>query len=252
MYPENGYYWGPNFGENRANTSLQTTLRALLDYGHTFQESHDISGVIGYEQIGYEFEEFRAWRDQFYNNELRQLNLGNAVNDGNMGYGSEWALRSVFGRLNYTLLGRYLFEFNARYDGSSRFAEGRRYGFFPSFSAGWRISEEPFFNVGWVDELKLRGSWGQLGNQDVPLYSYYASIDLGIPYYLGNASGSQAVGGAATDLTNEELSWETTTVTDFGFDASFLEGRLTLTGDIYKRRTEDILLRVPIARPGRS
>ena len=245
-YPSSAFYWGPNRGENRANTSIQTTLRALVDYGHTFQETHDISGVVGYEQIGYEFEEFRAWRDQFYNNELRQLNLGNAVNDGNMGYGSEWALRSMFGRLNYTLLGRYLFEVNARYDGSSRFAEGRRYGFFPSFSAGWRISEEPFFDVGWVNELKLRGSWGQLGNQDVPLYSYYSSIDLGLSYYLGNASGSQAVGGAALDLVNEDLSWETTTVTDVGFDASFLDGRLTLTGDVYKRRTEDILLRLPV------
>ena len=97
-----------------------------------------------------------------------------------------------------------------------------------------------------MDELKLRGSWGQLGNQDVPLYSYYSSIDLGIPYYLGNASGSQAVGGAPTDLVNDELSWETTTVIDFGFDAAFLDARLSVTGDIYKRRTEDILLRVPI------
>jgi len=245
-YPDEGYYWGPNFGENRSNTEVRTTLRALIDYGHIFRDAHDISGVIGYEQIDNEFEEFRAWRDQFYNNDLRRLNLGNAVNDGNMGYGSEWALRSVFGRLNYALLGRYLFEFNARYDGSSRFAEGHRYGFFPSLSAGWRISEEPFFNVGWVDELKLRASWGQLGNQDVPLYSYYASIDLGIPYYLGNTSGLQAVGGAATALVNEELSWETTTVIDAGFDAAFLQGRLTLEGDIYKRRTRDILLPVPI------
>ena len=245
-YPDAGYYWGPNYGENRANTERRLTLRGLIDYSHVFQETHDLSGVVGYEQINNEFEEFRAWRDQFYNNDLRQLNLGNAANDGNLGYGNEWALRSVFGRLNYTLLDRHLFEFNARYDGSSRFAEGHRFGFFPSFSAAWRISEEPFFNVGWVDELKLRGSWGQLGNQDVPLYSYYSSIDLGIPYYLGNVSGSQTVGGAATELVNEDLSWETTTVTDFGFDAAFFNGRLTLSGDIYKRRTEDILLRLPV------
>ncbi len=246
-YPAEGYYWGPSFGENRANTEHQVTLRALVDYGHTFQDNrHDVSGVLGYEQIAYEFEEFRAWRDQFYNNELRQLNMGNSANDGNLGYGSEWALRSVFGRLNYTLLGRYLFEFNARYDGSSRFAEGHRYGFFPSVSAGWRLSEEPFFNIDGVDDLKLRGSWGQLGNQDVPLYSYYASISLGIPYFLGNASGPQAVGGAATELVNEALTWETTTVMDLGFDAVLLDNRLTLSGDVYKRRTEDILLRLPI------
>ncbi len=246
-YPADGQYWGPNFGENRANTSKRLTMRALVDYGHNFMnDAHSISGVLGYEQIHYDFSEFRAWRDQFYNNELTPLNLGNDANDGNMGYGSEWALRSTFGRLNYALLGRYLFEVNARYDGSSRFAEGKRFGFFPSFSAGWRITEEPFFNLGFIDELKLRGSWGRLGNQDVPLYSYYSSINLGIPYYLGNTSGTQTLGGASTGLVNEDLSWETTTVTDFGFDAQFLQKRLTLTGDIYVRKTEDILLRLPI------
>lgn len=246
-YPSNGYYWGPNFGENRDYTERQFTLRAMVDYGHTFQDDvHDVSGVVGYEQIHYDFEEFRAWRDQFYNNQLRNLDLGNEANDGTRGYGNEWALRSAFGRLNYSLLSRYLFEFNARYDGSSRFAEGNRYGFFPSFSAAWRISAEPFFNIGWIDELKIRGSWGQLGNQDVPLYSYYSAISLGIPYYLGNSSGTQATGGAATSLINEDLSWETTTVVDFGFDAAFFDGRLTLTGDVYNRRTEDILMNLPI------
>ncbi len=245
-YPDDGYYWGPNYGENRDNSERRTTLRGLIDYGHEFQDRHDISGVIGYERIENKFEEFRAWRDQYYSNNLRPLNLGNTVNDGNLGFGNEWALHSVFGRLNYSLLDRYLFEINARYDGSSRFADGHRYGFFPSFSAGWRISEEPFFNIDWVDELKLRGSWGQLGNQDVPLYSYYSSINLNIPYFLGNASGTQSVGGAASDLVNEDLSWETTTVIDIGFDATFLQGRLNLTGDIYNRRTKDILLRLPV------
>ncbi|MDZ7692595.1 MAG: TonB-dependent receptor [Balneolaceae bacterium] len=247
LIPEyNGYYWGPSFGENRSYTDNQTTLRALIDYGHSVGENHDISGVVGYEQTESNFEEFRASRDQFYNNDLRQLNLGNSTNDGNLGFGNSWALRSVFGRFNYELMGRYLFEFNARYDGSSRFAEGHRYGFFPSFSVGWRVAEESFFNVDWVNELKFRGSWGQLGNQDVPLYSYYSAIDLGIPYHMGNASSSASVGGAATDLINEELSWETTTVTNVGFDASFLDDRLSVTGDIYKRRTEDILLALSV------
>jgi TonB-linked SusC/RagA family outer membrane protein len=245
-YPTTGYNWGPNRAERRTNSSLQTTLRALVDFGHTFQNTHDVSGVVGYEQISSDFEEFRAWRDNFYNNDLRQLDLGNEANDGTRGYGSEWALRSAFGRVNYSYLGRYLLEANARYDGSSRFAKGNRFGFFPSVSAGWRISEESFFDVGWIDELKLRASWGQLGNQDVPLYSYYSSIQVDIPYYLGDAVGPVGTGGAATDLPNRDLSWETTTVTDFGFDAAFLQGRLSLAGDVYTRRTEDILLQVPI------
>lgn len=245
-YPSDGFYWGPSFGENRTNTSRQLTLQGILDFDHEFNQMHNISGIVGYEQISYDFEEFRASRDQFYNNELRQLNLGNSSNDNTVGYGSEWALRSAFTRVNYELLDKYLFEFNARLDGSSRFAEGHRYGFFPSFSLGWRVSEESFFNFDFVDEFKLRGSWGQLGNQDVPLYTYYSSINLGIPYYLGNSSGTQATGGAATDLVNEELSWETTTVLNVGFDSAFLDDRLTVSGDVYNRRTEDILLPLSI------
>lgn len=245
-YPSNGYYWGPSFGENRTNTDRQLTFQSIVDFGHEFNQIHNISGILGYEQISYDFEEFRAWRDQFYNNELRQLNLGNPSNDGTLGYGSEWALRSVFTRVNYELLDKYLFEFNARLDGSSRFAEGHRYGFFPSFSLGWRVSEESFFTFDFVDEFKLRGSWGQLGNQDVPLYTYYSSINLGIPYYLGNSGGNQTVGGAATDLVNQELSWETTTVLNFGFDSAFMDDRLTVSGDVYSRRTEDILLPLSI------
>lgn len=246
-YPTDGFYWGPSYGENRTNTSRQTTLQAILDFGHVIQDSHDISGLLGYEQVEYDFEEFRASRDQFYNNELTQLDLGNSSNDSNAGFGNAWGLQSVFGRLNYEFQGKYLLELNARYDGSSRFAEGNRYGFFPSVSLGWRVSEESFFTLDWVDEFKLRGSWGQLGNQDVPLYSYYSSIDLGIPYYLGNSSGTQATGGAATDLVNEELSWETTTVLNLGFDSAFLDDRLSLSAEYYNRRTEDILL--PLAIP---
>jgi TonB-linked SusC/RagA family outer membrane protein len=242
-YPSIGHQWGPNRLEHRSSINLQRTLRALVDYGHTFADAHDWTGVVGYEQIHNENEEFRAWREGFFNNDLRRLNLGNADTRGNWGAGSEWALRSVFGRMNYAYRGRYLLEANARYDGSSRFAEGNRYGVFPSVSAGWRISEEPFFNVGFINDLKFRGSWGKLGNQDVPLYSYYSSIAINQPYWFGNQVHS---GAAITALANREISWETTTATDVGFDALLLDGRLALGGSIYNRRTEDILLAVPI------
>ena len=243
-WPSGGSPWGPNRLEQRDISTLQTTLRALLNYGHSFNDgAHDVAGVFGYEQIDETREDFRAWRSDFFNNDVRQINLGNADTRGNFGSGSEWALRSVFGRLNYSLLGRYLFEANARYDGSSRFAKGNRFGLFPSFSVGWRVSEEPFFNLGFFDELKLRASWGQLGNQDVPLYTYYNTVSVSEPYWFGDAVQD---GAATTGLANEDLSWETTTVTDIGFDAAFLQGRLSLTGDIYNRRTEDILLALPI------
>lgn len=242
-WPASGAPWGPNRLEQRNAHGLQTTLRAMLDYGHQFGDSHDWSGVLGYEQIDYQNDEFRAWRQDFFNNDLRALNAGSENTRGNWGTGSAWALRSVFGRMNYAFRSRYLFEANARYDGSSRFAEGRRFGLFPSFSAAWRVSEEPFFNIGFVDDFKLRGSWGRLGNQDVPLYSYYSSISIAQPYWFG---GQVRQGAAATSLANEDLSWETTTATDIGFDAVFLDQRLSLTGDIYRRTTDDILLNVPI------
>jgi len=245
-YPPEGYYWGPNFGENRDSWWIETTLRTQFNYNYALGSTHSFSGVIGYEQIRNTSEEFRAWRDRFYNNELRFLNMGDPANDGNLGFGSEWALRSWYGRLSYTLLDRYLLEFNARYDGSSRFAKGHRYGFFPSVSVGWRISSESFFRVDWIDELKIRASWGQLGNQDVPLYSYYPAVNLNTPYYLGDASGPQALGGAITDLVNEKLTWETTTVTNIGLDATFFDGRFNFTAEVYKRLTDDILLRLPI------
>jgi TonB-linked SusC/RagA family outer membrane protein len=244
--------WGPNSLDQSSDEGLQTTLRALLDYDHTFLGSHDLSGVLGYEQIHENASSFGASRSQFWNNDVRVLPLGSPSTRGNTGGRSEWALRSVFGRLNYSYLGKYLLEANARYDGSSRFAKGNRFGFFPSFSAAWRISEEPFFknNVGFVDELKLRGSWGQLGNQDIGLYQYYSTIALTQPYYFG---GTVVTGAAKTALTNPDISWEQTTATDFGVDAAFLGSRLSFTGDVYVRRTDDILLDLPImAIVGRS
>jgi TonB-linked SusC/RagA family outer membrane protein len=242
--------WGPNRLDEERENILQSTLRALVNYGHVFQETHDVSGVLGYEQIAQDFDEIVARREEFYTNELRLINMGNSALDDAFGTANEWTLRSLFGRLSYNYKGRYLFEANGRYDGSSRFAEGNRFGFFPSFSAGWRISEESFFNVGWINELKLRGSWGKLGNQDVPLYSYFSTVTLGQPYWFG---GTSQTGAAKSALTNEDISWETTTVTDFGFDASFLNNRLSLSGDIYNRRTDDILLALPIpAIIGRS
>jgi TonB-linked SusC/RagA family outer membrane protein len=235
--------WGPNRLWRDINDGQQLTLRALLDYGHTFSVAHDVSGVLGYEQIHQTNDWFGADRQLFYNNDLRQIDLGNAQFDNNWGGNNEWALRSGFGRFNYSYMGRYLFEANARYDGSSRFAKGHRFGFFPSFSAGWRLSEEPFLKVGWINELKLRGSWGQLGNQDVGLYQYYSTVELDQPYGFG---GTLQTGAARTRLSNENISWETTTATDFGFDASLLSNRLTLTADYYVRRTKDILLDLPI------
>ena len=236
----------PNRLDNRMSRDTEIYLRGLLEYTKTFGD-HDLTAMVGYDQTNRDWREIRAVREGFYNNDLREIDVGDASRDEAYGRSEEWALRSGFGRINYNYLGRYLLEANARYDGSSRFAEGNRFGFFPSFSAGWRLSEEPFFDVPWISELKLRGSWGQMGNQDIDLYSFYPRIVLG----GGNRDyvfGDELIPGAAkVALANQEISWESTTMTDVGIDAAFLDGRLTFTGDVYRKDTNDILRELPIS-----
>lgn len=142
--------------------------------------------------------------------------------------------------MNYAFRDKYLFEANFRYDGSSKFAKDNRWGLFPSFSGGWKISEEPFMqNVSFLDNLKLRASWGQLGNQENPavgLYPYIQTISLGQDYPFGN---SIQPGVAQTALANEDISWETTTTTDIGVHADF--GPVEVEFDYFNKLTEDIL-----------
>jgi len=150
-------------------------------------------------------------------------------------------LMSFFGRLGYNYKDRYLLEANLRYDGTSRLSPDSRWGAFPSFSAGWRVSEEQFFqnlNTGWLNSLKIRGSYGQLGNQNIGLYPYQSILDLTGNYSFDDANLSSGV--AQTRLSNENIMWETTSITDFGFDLTAFDG-LNVTFDWYKKSTTDIL-----------
>jgi len=160
----------------------------------------------------------------------------------NSGSGQEWALQSYFGRINYDYQGKYLFEANARYDGSSRFPEENRFGFFPSFSAGWRISEEDFFknSIALINNLKLRASWGSLGNQQIGNYPYQSTLSLGQDYPFGVAP-ALASGAAARFLPNTDITWETTTMVDIGLDMSLFEGKLNMVVDYFDKTTYDIL-----------
>jgi len=159
------------------------------------------------------------------------------------GNGTTDVLESYFGRLNYDYDGKYLLEATFRNDGSSRFAEGHRWGFFPSVSAGWRIDREKFFGQGDMFQLlKLRASVGKLGNQAVPLYSYENAIVLGQNYAFGGVLQS---GAAATTYSDPNISWETTTTYNVGVDAELLKS-LSVTIDAYKKRTTGILRTVNI------
>lgn len=211
-------------------------LNHLLNYSQSFGR-HDISVMLGYEQQHYEYRE----------SDMSKLGLTDAnVNDFNAavtpystkGYGTEWTSQSYFGRVNYAFAGKYLFEANFRYDGSSRFAPSYRWGFFPSASAAWRVSEEPFMkSITALSNLKLRVSYGELGNNAIGNYdwqSIYSSANY--------ASGSDLQSGIAiTSIANNALRWESTAVANIGLDYAFLNDRLTGTVDVYNKLTSGIL-----------
>ena len=227
------------------NTRRELTLESLIKYDQKFGD-HNINALAGYSQIESKYEFLNAYRDQFPTNELYELNAGSSANQKNEGGASEWALVSYFARAQYDYKGKYLFEANVRFDGSSRFEKGRKYGIFPSFSAGWRISEEAFAkeNLPWIYNLKLRGSWGELGNQQIGNYPYQAILSSG-----NNAIWGDKVynGVVLNTVANQDITWETTAITDIGLDFSVLEGKLSATIDYYDKTTRNILYNITTA-----
>ncbi|MBS1567113.1 MAG: SusC/RagA family TonB-linked outer membrane protein, partial [Bacteroidetes bacterium] len=226
------------------NSSRDYTLNNLLEYTKSFGD-HGLKVLAGYSQIQFMSTSLSAYRQDFYNNDVQSLSAGaNDATKDNSGSDASWGLRSYFGRLNYNYKDKYLFEANGRFDGSSRFTGNNQYSFFPSFSAGWRISQEKFWDAlsSAVNELKLRGSYGKTGNQAVALYSYFPTLSL-----VNYDFNSLAVQGyVQSQIANPNLSWESTTESDIGLDASFLHNRFTLTVDHYKKRTSGILLTLPV------
>jgi TonB-linked SusC/RagA family outer membrane protein len=175
--------------------------------------------------------------------------LNNGINQTASGFEIYSALFSYLGRVNYDYDGKYLVTATVRRDGSSRFAPANRYGTFPSLALGWRISEEAFFpQTNAITELKLRGSYGQLGNQNIGDYRYLALVNRNIPYHFRSPEGNFDVvtGGLQTSLVNESIKWETSTMSNFGFDARLFDGRFDFSAEYYNKETTDILVGVPI------
>ncbi len=160
---------------------------------------------------------------------------------------AQGALSSFFGRVNYNYAETYLLSVVLRADGSSNFARGHRWGYFPSISAGWVISNETFMEKtkNWLDFLKIRASWGQNGNCNISSFQYLATIDLNDPYYFDNKD-NPGIGAYPNILPNEDVKWETSEQLDFGFDARFLNSRLGVAFDWYKKTTKDWLVRAPM------
>lgn len=223
--------------ERRFYTNLYTYLK--YDYS-TPNMDHNFNIMVGYNQESEKYESLSAYRKD-YAFDLPVIDAGSSANWTNSGGEEEWAIQSVFGRLNYNFKERYLFEANMRYDGTSRISSENRWGVFPSFSVGWRITEEDFIrnlNQGWLNNAKLRASWGQLGNQNIGLYPYQAMISSVSNYPFDKTN--ETVGYQQTAYANRDIKWETTTITDVGIDLQVFNG-LSLTFDWYKKTTSDIL-----------
>ncbi|GGF67399.1 SusC/RagA family TonB-linked outer membrane protein [Wenyingzhuangia marina] len=231
-------YVGPNSLRVSSGFDNTITLQSLLKYAVNV-DKHSIAALAGFSQEEFHSEFVSGYRDDFPNNLLYEINAGSSSNMQNSGSAGEWGLRSYFGRINYSFNDRYLFEVNGRYDGTSRFITDGRWGFFPSVSAGWKVSEENFLKeVKWIDNLKFRASWGQLGNQNIGNYPYQNVIDLGQNYTFG---GSLVSGARLSTLSNANISWETTTVTDLGLDVNLFDGKFSMVFDYFDKITSDIL-----------
>jgi hypothetical protein len=175
------------------------------------------------------------------------LDLGPLDLRGNNGSAYENAYRSYFGRAMYNYQNKYFLQGNIRYDGSSRFHENYRWGSFPSFSAGWVMSEESFIkSIPTISFLKLRGSWGTLGNERIGNYPYQATIAFANALFFQGTGAVAAQTAAQTQYAIQSISWETTESIDFGIDANFLNNRLRFTGDYYQKTTKDMLLALQI------
>ncbi|KAF5059419.1 MAG: TonB-dependent receptor [Parabacteroides sp.] len=238
-----GYYGGsnPNRVIRRTYNDKYVSLNAYADYAFTVNDKHNSKLMIGFNQEDNTYDNFTAERRNLIINEIPYMSLASGdsfVSD----YGIESAIRGLFGRLNYDYDNKYLFEVNARYDGTSKFPQKNRYALFPSGSIGWRIDKENFFqNLTNIFELlKIRASYGSLGNQNVPgFYPYIATLGTAEVNYLINGERPMTV--TSPQLVSKDLTWEVVTQKNLGLDFSLLNNRLSGSFDIYSRNTKNML-----------
>jgi len=261
------FYEFDNAMPNQTRGPVSATLTQSLSKGSTFLEeyfltynqqfnAHAITLTGGYSAQHYEGNYFKAFRTGFSDTSLDQriLDLGNSSSQGNSGYNyASSGLQSYFARANYAFRNRYLLTATLRADASSKFAPGKRWGYFPAFSAGWRISDEKFYNgrlKDWVNSLKITGGWGQLGNQNVGDFQYLSIIGYGggggtggggYSYNLGtgtvNYNGSYVI-----SLANPNITWERAVMTNISAELGMLNNQLTATVTYFNKNTSDMLV----------
>ncbi len=226
-------------GTEGQNQEINYITENILNFSKTFNSNHtlNLTGVFSYQESN--FESLLASATGFPGNDIRRLSVGAIRTTASSG-GSSNALESYVARANYSFKSKYIIQGSVRVDGSSRFGADKRYGTFPAASAAWRISEEPFLKkLDVISDLKLRGSFGIVGNQEI---GNFTSLQL----VAGGANYLQQAGLAFSQLGNSNLSWENTQALDVGLDLGLFKNRLTFTFDAYERKTSDLLLNKPL------
>ncbi|WWV68032.1 TonB-dependent receptor [Parabacteroides sp. AD58] len=241
------------------NDYYDVTTQFFANYNKTFGK-HDLSVMIGYEDYYAFWENLNASRDQYELTGYPYLDIGPETYRDNSGNAEEYAYRSLFGRVTYNYDNRYLLQANFRRDGSSRFAPESRWANFPSFSAGWILSEEQFMknlNWNWLSYLKLRGSWGTLGNERITdinnndkqnYYPYQSALNFNSALLYKGGVVTSVSTAAQQYYAVRNISWETTETWDIGLDANFLNSRLYFAFDYYKKNTRDMLIALEIPK----
>ncbi|MBK5721878.1 TonB-dependent receptor [Dysgonomonas sp. Marseille-P4677] len=255
----NGDYsrFSPTFNEGNAKNQIASlsesysknkniTFENTLSYNKTLDKAHQISALIGQSIITFDEKSTSASKKGFISNDenMRYFNAG-TEQDQVSGSRGDWALLSYFGRVNYNFDNRYLFQFNVRTDGSSRFGPNNKWGVFPSVALGWRLSEEKFLkNTNWLSNLKLRASYGALGTMPSSYYGFTSSLNQS-KYILGT-SQNVVIGYHPGSTNNDDFKWETTYQTNAGVDVGLWDNKLSFTIEYFNKYTKDILQTLPI------
>jgi len=228
---------------NSFNKDYMITFDNVLRYNTKIGEDHDLSALVGHNEYYFKYYDLSTSKRGLIDATVTTPSSASEMVSIS-GDGYDYAYRSFFGRINYAFQDKYLLEANLRYDGVSRFAEENRWGVFPSFSAGWKLSEESFMQGvnPVIQNLKLRASWGKLGNSQIGNYDYMATYG-GVNYSFNDL---QVIGLAQNKYANPTLRWEETTQTDIGLDFNTFNNKMTVELDYYSRYTDGILTSPPI------
>jgi len=230
---------GSNILNQNMKQTLGITLNARLNYTKVFNQAHNLNVFVAYEQYKSRYDYMQARRQDFISTSIDQLFAGDSNSQTNDGTATETARMNYFGRVDYDYLSKYLFQFNWRYDGSENFPSGNRFGFFPGVSLGWRISEEAFWkdNVKWMDYLKIRASWGQMGNDKVDAFQYMTAYTFDNPGIFGGGIQS---GIWLKRTANPNITWEVANTYNVGIETKFLNN-FNFEIDFFKTKRNNIL-----------